>query len=309
MTAVVVAGEALVDLVTERDGRLRPLRGGSSLNVALGLGRLGVPTAYLGTISTDAFGQQLTDGLTAGGVELSLVRPVAAPTTLAVIHLDAARRASYGFYLEGTSAAALTTDALPALPTDALLHVSFGAIGAGHEPAGRALADLIEREAGRRLICLDPNLRPSAVGPDLGSYRARLEDLVTRCDVVKVSDEDLEQLHLDVEETAHRWARRGPAVVVVTRGPDGATVVTRDRSRQVPGETVEVVDTVGAGDAFTAGLLHALVAAGVHDRASLDDLDEARLTGAVRDAVAVAALTCTRAGADPPSAAELHGRT
>lgn len=305
-TAWIVAGESLVDLAVEADGRLRPTPGGSPYNVAIGLGRLEVPTGYLGPRSTDGFGVELTDRLVEAEVDLALAAEVDAPTTLAVVHLDAQGRASYGFYLEGTAAASLRSTDLPGLPAGAGLHVSFGAIGVRSAPSGSALVALVRRESGRRLVSLDPNLRPTAVGDDVGAYAAALDDLVTSCDVVKASDEDLAVLG-DPEEVAARWAASGPALVVITRGPDGATALTATGRHEVPGRHVEVIDTVGAGDAFTAGLLAALHDAGATDRESLVSLaaSPGALGTALDTAVAVAAITCTRPGSDPPTRAEL----
>lgn len=303
--AVVVAGEALVDLVPRGDA-LWPSAAGSPVNVAVGLGRLEVPTAFAGTVSTDGFGDLIATRLNDAGVALDLLNPVEAPTTLAVVHLDAEGRATYGFYLEGTSAGVLRTDMLPSLPDGAALHVSFGAIGPSHEPVGDALCRLLRREAGQRVVSLDPNVRTSAIG-DLGTTLARLEDAVDASDVVKISDEDLALLHpgTDPEVVAARWADGGPGLVVVTRGPDGAVAFAGSERLEVAGRRVAVVDTVGAGDAFTSGLLASLATTGLLDRERLRGADPAAIADAIEHAVGVAAITCTRAGADPPTAAEV----
>jgi len=308
---IVVAGEALVDLAP-RDGLLLPLPGGSPFNVAVGIGRLGRATSYLGALSTDAFGQRMADRLTAASVDLSLSPRVDAPTTLAVVHLDDRGRASYGFYLDGTAATLLGVDELPDLAEDATVHVSLGAVGFAHEPTGRALAGLLEQRTGRGLTSLDPNVRPLvfAQAGGVAAYAGIMDRVVAATDLVKVSDEDLEQLHphdVGWHAVARRWAASGPALVVVTRGPDGAVALTADgREVAVPGQRIEVVDTVGAGDAFTAGLLAWLDRSGVRDRAALAGSSEAALTAALTYAGRVAALTCTRAGADPPRHAEVE---
>lgn len=301
---VVVAGEALVDLIPSGDSLLRPTAAGSPLNVAVGLGRLGVAAAFVGTVSTDRFGDVLATRLDDAGVALDLVTPVDAPTTLAVVHLDDEGRASYGFYLTGTSAAALRTEVLPTLPDGAALHVSFGAIGPTHRPAGEALLDLLHREAGRRLVSLDPNVRPAALDAPTVD---RLERAVAVCDVVKASEEDLALLHPDTapEAVAARWADSGPALVVVTRGPDGAVAFGPSGRLEVPGRQVDVVDTVGAGDAFTSGLLAGAARLGLLDGAALRTAETDALQEVLEHAVRVSALTCTRPGADPPTAAEL----
>ena len=216
-TTVLVAGEALIDLAP-RDGLLEPLAGGSPYNVAVGLGRLGIPVGYLGTLSEDGFGRLLAARLQDAGVTLDLAPTTAAPTTLAVVHLDRAGQASYAFYLDGTSAVALDDTQLPDLPEGAAVHVSLGAVTLETAPSGLALRTLIERERGRRVISLDPNVRATMVA-DRDAYARRLDAVVAGVDLVKASDEDLDQLHPDDDpyEVASRWARSGPAVVVVTR--------------------------------------------------------------------------------------------
>ncbi|MCA1784309.1 MAG: carbohydrate kinase [Intrasporangiaceae bacterium] len=306
---IVVAGEALIDLAP-RGELLLPLPGGSPYNVAIGLARLGRAGEYLGRVSTDGFGQRLLQRLRDEGGGTRYVVATDEPTTLAVIHLDAQARASYGFYLQGTSTTGLTgddIDRLPGLPDAAPLHVSFGAITLD-DPAGEVLAGLIRTGAGHRVRTLDPNIRANVIA-DMPAYAPRMDRLVATCDLVKVSDEDLELLHPGVDplDTAARWAGSGPAWIVVTRGPDGA--VTFDASggrRHISGIEVEVVDTVGAGDAFTSGLLAALDRAGhLSSPDTLAAISGDGLDAAVRDAIRVAAITCTRAGSDPPTAAEL----
>jgi fructokinase len=303
---VVVAGEALIDLAP-RDGALVPLPGGSPYNVAVGLGRLGTPTAFLGHRSRDGFGQLLASRLEAAGVALDTTSPTDDPTTLAVVHLDDQGRASYGFYLDGTSAAGLREDELPDLDDALAVHLSLGAITLDTRPAGAAFAALVGRETGRRTVSLDPNVRPSVIA-DLAGYAGRLEAVIASCDLVKVSDEDLALLHPGEppHEVARRWVRSGPAVVVVTRGPDGALGLTAEGDEvEVAGQRVEVVDTVGAGDAFTSGLLDALAQRGRLVRDALRDLGVGDLRAALEAAVHVAAITCTRPGADPPRHDEL----
>jgi fructokinase len=306
---IVVAGEALVDLAP-RGEQLLPLPGGSPYNVGIGLGRLGVRTSYLGALSTDGFGNRLAHRLTAEDVAIDLAPRTDAPTTLAVVHLDADGRASYGFYLDGTSAVALDAQALPELPAGASLHVSLGAIGLTSAGTGRALARLITGPSSQRFTSLDPNVRPVVfdVAGGRQRYRAELDVAVGACDLVKVSDEDLETLAEDGDAMAlaRHWAERGPVAVVVTRGPDGAVVVRADRADiAVEGERVEVVDTVGAGDAFTSGLLAWLDEHDLADRERLAALDDASWATALRFARTVAAITCTRAGSDPPRRDEL----
>jgi fructokinase len=308
--SIVVAGEALVDLAP-RDGLLLPLPGGSPYNVAVGLGRLGVRTHYLGGLSRDAFGTRMVDRLRADDVDVDLAPMSEAPTTLAVVHLDDEGRASYGFYLEGTAAAELEEDHVPPLPDGASLHVSLGAIGLGHAPTGTTLTSLLEHARGERLTSLDPNVRPSVfeAAGGVASYASLMDGLVAGLDLVKVSDEDLLLLHPDASDAldvARDWARSGPALVVVTRGPDGAVALRADGDDvEVAGERVDVVDTVGAGDAFTSGLLAWLDRHERRSHEALGAMTSEALTAALTYARRVAAITCTRAGSDPPRAAEV----
>ncbi len=307
---IVVAGEALIDLAP-RDGLLAPLPGGSPYNVAVGLGRLETAPAYLGGLSTDAFGQRLAARLEDDGVDVSRAPRYDEPTTLAVVHLDDAGRASYGFYLHGTAAAVLDRADVAALPDGAALHVSLGAIGLGHHPTGHTLTRLLEQAAGGRFTSLDPNVRPNVFGEVGGrdDYAARLERLLPSLDLVKVSDEDIALLRPEASdplEVARGWAGLGPALVVVTRGADGAVAVRPDGDDiEVPGERIEVVDTVGAGDAFTSGLLAWCERSALLDADALRAADAAVVTDALRAAVHLAAVTCTRAGGDPPRLDEL----
>lgn len=303
---IVVAGEALVDLAP-RGELLLPMPGGSPYNVAVGLGRLACEVGYLGGLSSDGFGQVLADRLRAEGADLGLVAWTDAPTTLAVVHLDEQGRAGYGFYLDGTSAASLEEEQLQPLPDGAALHVSMGAIGLQHVPTGRTLMSLMEDEGVRRFVSFDPNVRPSAVD-DVEDYAALVDGLVGSLTLVKVSDEDLELLHPDRDplEVAQDWAHAGPALVVVTRGADGAVALrSTGEPVGVPGQPVEVVDTVGAGDAFTSGLLAWLDQHDALSDTALRALDDRAIATALTYARHVAAITCTRAGADPPRAEEL----
>jgi fructokinase len=310
---VVVAGEALVDLVPEPDGRLRPLPGGSPFNVAVGLGRLGVTTGLLGALSRDAFGDLLAERLDASGVRVLPSRRTALPTTLALVHLDAEGHAAYSFYLDGTSATSLEADDIAVaareepVVRDAALHVSLGAVTLASPGTGQLLAGLLADGSERPLVSLDPNVRPARLD-DLDAERKALDAAVAAVDLVKVSDTDLLTLAPDRDPlaVAGEWARSGPALVVVTRGADGATVVRAEGGTlTVASLPVDVVDTVGAGDAFTSGLLAALDEHGLLERSALRAADASTLRTVLAFAARVAALTCTRRGADPPQRDEV----
>lgn len=303
---ITVVGEALIDLTpVDRDEQeLVPVPGGSPYNVAIASARLGVPTAFLGALSNDAFGQRLARRLTEEGVDTDAAPRSEAPTTLAVVHLDPQGRATYDFYLDSTAAVGLTAEQVD-LPEDTgIVHVSCGAVTLAHEPAGQALRSALTRADGA-LRSFDPNVRPAFVH-DHDDYVRLVEETVATCDLVKVSDEDLGWCYPDepVEGVARRWRESGPALIVVTGGPVGAVAYGSDRA-EVPAPLVDVVDTIGAGDSFAAALLAWLDRRGAADRGAIAALDRAALTEALRFAVRAAAVTCTRRGADPPRSSDL----
>jgi fructokinase len=300
---IVVAGEALVDVVLDRDGGLAGHPGGGPYNVARTVGRLGRPVAYLGRISTDAFGGRLRRELEADGVGLETVVPTDAPTTLALAEIGEGGSARYRFYSAETSAPGLTLDAAAAvMPADAAAFC-VGTLGLVLEPMASTLEALVGRVGDDTLVALDPNCRPTVIR-DPAAYRLRIRRLLARSDVIKASDDDLEWLDpgADPADAARAMVAQDGAVALVTRGPKGALVVTRDEIVEIEAPRVDVVDTIGAGDAFMGAFLARWSARGL-GRADLGRRDE--VVGAARYAAAVAADTCTRAGADPPRAAEM----
>jgi len=311
---IVVAGESLVDLVPDGAGGVRALPGGSPFNVAVGLGRLGVPTALLGLLSEDEHGALLAARLADAWVRPLPAARTARPTTLAAVHLDDAGHASYTFSLDGTSATGMGPDDLAVAVSEvpdaatAPLHVSLGAVTLTAPGTGALLAAMLADTASRPFVSLDPNVRPAVIG-DMAAERTAIARAVATVDLVKVSDDDLRALHPDRDPlaVAGEWARSGPALVVVTRGGEGATAVRgADGTLTVASLPVDVVDTVGAGDAFTSGLLAALDDRGMLDRAALRDADADALREVLAFASRVAAVTCTRQGADPPRRDELR---
>lgn len=299
---IVVAGEALVDLVLGDTGELTSHPGGGPFNAARAIGRLEQPVAYLGPISTDRFGARLRRELAADGVRLDSVVETADPTTLALAEVDAGGSASYRFYVEGTSAPGLSLrDAERALPGMGVLYL--GTLGLVFEPMATTLEQLVGRVSEQTLVALDPNCRPSAI-PDPAGYRERLARMLARTDVVKASEEDLawlepERAPIDAARALLRW---GPGVALVTRGAAGAFVVTPTDAVDVTAPPVTVVDTIGAGDAFGGGFL-AWWRGQDLGRADLGQLDA--VIEATQFACRVAAITCERPGAEPPRLAEL----
>ena len=301
---IVVGGEALVDLV-EDDGLLSPVPGGGPFNTAIALGRLGVTAAYLGTLSRDAYGSLLARLLAEAGVDMSLVRWSDAPTPLAVVQRHDDGEASYTFYVTGTSLADLPPEAVPSLPDHAsAIHV--GTLGLAVDPPAAAYEALLDREAQRRTIVLDPNVRPAVFGDQI-LYRARFERLTRLADVVKLSVHDAAWIYPELEPAAvtERILGFGPRLVAITMGTLGASAASSEGQAYVPAVPVAVVDTVGAGDVFGAALLAALVERDALKQAPTRPLDHSLLKEAVEYAVTAAAITCTRRGADAPSRAEL----
>lgn len=301
---IVVAGEALIDLIVDPDGALRAVPGGGPYNCARTIARLGQATTFVARISTDRFGQMLLANLEADGVNVDRVVTTGDSSTLAVAELDARGTATYHFYLEGTSAAGLTdADAADVLaPEVAALHL--GTLGLVLEPTGTTIERLVHAASPSVLVMLDPNCRPSATR-DAAAYRARIARIAGRADVVKVSEDDLR--FLDPEGTpdgaVDRMLELGVPVVLRTDGGQVVEVRTTTGRVSVPVPPVDVVDTVGAGDAFGGGFLAAWVAAG-RGRAELRSMDQ--VLEAVTFAVRVAGATCARAGADPPTLTELQ---
>ena len=308
MTTIVVAGEALSDRVIRADGSVIETPGGGPYNSARAIARVGVPVRYVGRLSSDASGQRLRDGLAADGVDLTHVVDTDDPTTTAVATLDGAGTARYDFQLDGTSAPGLTLDAVLAtgLRPETIDVLQVGTLGLVMEPSGTTMEALVRAVPASTLVMLDPNARPSAT-EDPAAYRARIARLADRADVIKVSTDDLRFLDVAGDETAALGRLvTGGAIVLVTDGGGSVEIVTAAERRTMPVPSVEVVDTVGAGDAFGGGFLAAWVQAG-HDRADLAILDE--VEAAVRFAITVAAITCTRPGAQPPTRAEVMAWT
>ncbi|MFJ9561863.1 carbohydrate kinase [Streptomyces fuscichromogenes] len=299
---IVVAGEALIDLVPQGTGALaalQPALGGGPYNTAVALGRLGSPTAFCSRVSADAFGTALLDGLRQAGVDVSLVERGPEPTTLAAATIGPQGSASYSFYVEGTADRLFTAPAgLPATTRA----VSFGTLSLVLEPGASAYEELMREAAGQGLFtALDPNIRAGLIA-DPDAYRARFKSWLPSVTLLKLSEEDA----LWLGGTPHEWLSAGPSAVVITHGGDGLSAFTRDGTvYAVPGEKVAVVDTIGAGDTVNAALLHGLAARDALSAEALLGLGADGWTSLLRFAARAAAITCSRAGAEPPYAAEL----
>ena len=307
--AVVVAGDALIDLTPTLTVRgelaYKPHPGGSCLNVAVGLGRLGVPTAFLARLSRDAFGQMLRAQLADAGVQPTHFVDTDDLTTLAAVHLRGGQ-ATYSFHAQQTADRGLLPEHLTPLPPGAALHV--GSIALVLEPVASTIEWLLRREAGRRVVSLDPNVRPGLIA-DRVAYIDRFEGWMRLVDILKVSEEDLAWLYprLSVTEAMRVWHTAGIPLVVVTHGEHGAVASTPLGSVAVEAPKVAVVDTVGAGDAFMSGALTHLYERGFLSREALRSLSAPQLEEMLQTACLAAADTCTRAGADPPRRRDLYG--
>lgn len=299
-----VIGEALIDVVHRADGDVSEHPGGSPANVAIGLGRLGRGVDLLTWFGKDAHGRMITSHLEASAVTVVPGSDSARRTSVATAHLGPDGGATYSFDLSWEVPAHWVS------PAPAPLVVHTGSIAGVLEPGGPDVANILAAHRQSATITYDPNLRPSLMPPPSVTGPV-VDELVALADVVKVSDEDIAWLlpGADPIEVARTWAAAGPALVVVTRGGEGATAITARGLRvDVAAPSVTVADTVGAGDSFMGGLIDGLWSAdllGAHKRPALGRIDEATVRAVVERCARIAAITVSRPGADPPTAAEL----
>ncbi|MDJ0345772.1 carbohydrate kinase [Streptomyces sp. H10-C2] len=318
-----VIGEALTDIITGPDGSRRCCPGGSPANVALGLARLGHPVRLATRMGRDPFGQVLQTHLGRSGVVLTEGSVSDVPTSTATARLDAVGAADYTFDITWQ----LPARAIESARTGATGHLHTGSIATALAPGADQVLAAIESARDAATVSYDPNLRPVLLGKP-GDERPRVEHLVSVSDVVKASQEDMAWLYpgQDIHEVALRWSRSGPSLVVLTFGADGSEVWWRQGRHAMPAPSIEVIDTVGAGDAFMSGLISGLLRAGLlgagriagepgespprtrlHSAASSTHLHQDVLR-ALRLATRAAALTCTGEGADPPTRADMKER-
>ncbi len=299
---IAVVGEALIDAHLEGD-LIRPYPGGGPFNTAIALARLGAPTCFVGSVSRDRLGRLLEQTLHAAGVETGSVVRVDAPTPIAIVD-TASGEPTYSFYLEGTAHSILGSQ-LPELPAEVTtLHV--GTLALATDPPGAEIAELAEREARTRALVVDPNVRPAVI-EDRDAYLSRFERLASVADLVKLSVSDIAWLYpgIGTGEAAAQLLGRGAGCVAVTHGPAGAEAWTGSASAMAAAPRVTVVDTVGAGDAFGAGLLAWLWRSDRSAR-SLASLGAGELGEALGYAIAVAAAQCTRPSAWGPTQADVE---
>ncbi len=310
---IVVSGEALMDVFAAGDTptglQLDARIGGSPLNVAIGLARLAQPVAFFGALSSGFLGDRLLAALRTEGVRTDCTVRIDAPTTLGLVGLDARGVPNYAFYGEAAADRLLPLAALAQVPPAQAYH--FGSYAMVVEPVAATQRALVEREStssASSVIAYDPNIRLN-VEPNLSRWRKTLEWMLPHTHLLKVSDEDLGLLYpgTEVEQLAATWLAAGVALVVVTRGAQGAWAWTAAHPIAAAPMPAQVIDTVGAGDTFQAALLTALAERGLLTRDALRALSAEALDDVLRFATQAAAITCSRRGADLPRRAELPG--
>lgn len=301
---IVCCGEALIDMIPQRykgKDMLRPVEGGAIYNTSLALGRLGCSCALFSGISNDAFGDQLIRKLHASGVDTSLIARSDRLTTLAFVNLVNGH-ASYTFYDDNSAGRMLSDNDSPTLSHE-VSALYFGGISLINNPAADTYLAIAQREAEKRVIVFDPNIRPDFIANDK-DYRARIEAFFDIADIIKMSDEDLEWFDNTPGNLTAKFLRIGrpdTALRILTKGGDGAMgILPNGDICSVSAKRVEVVDTVGAGDTFNAGVMAYLHEQGLLNKNRIGQLSKENTTQALRYGAAVAAVTVQHAGAEAP---------
>ncbi|MYZ36465.1 MULTISPECIES: carbohydrate kinase [unclassified Streptomyces] len=301
---ITVLGECVADAFTELPDTfgellLRVLPGGGPANTAVALARLGTPARFLSRLSDDVFGRLFRAHLEASGVDLSCAIAAAEPSTLAVAELDARGQAVYSFHAQNTADWQWTPQELAAVDLSDTACVHTGSLALVRAPGAAVVEEFLAAASSHATVSIDPNVRPLLVDPQV--YQERLTRWCALADILRLSEDDLTLLLPDTrpQQACDIWHAAGARLVVITRGADGALASLDGERLQLPAVTTPVVDTVGAGDSFTAGLLHHLGARGLLGGRlaglRLDDVAEA-----CRFAARVAALTCSVTGPNPP---------
>jgi fructokinase len=303
---ILVCGEALIDLVPDDSSGVRftAVPGGSPANAAVALARLGIPTALLARLSADSFGRRLRAHLESNGVDLSMAVAASEASSLAIVDLDERGGASYRFDIAGRADWQWGDAEFPGRLPDGVVAVHAGSLALALPPGGAALERFLVRSKAVSTICIDPNVRPS-LGGSVDELRADVTRWAGIADILKASADDVASLYPGEgpRDVAARWQAMGAAVAIVTLGSAGVLAVTRDGTVQLPAPPTTVVDTVAAGDTFTAGLL-----AHLHDAGLLGgrlSVAPGQLRAALEYGMKAAAVTCGRVGADPPYRHEL----
>jgi fructokinase len=305
---ILVCGEALVDFFVfeAKSGNLKTeaVLGGSPLNVAVALSRLGQKAAFCGGLSSDYFGRALQDRLVRERVDLSYCVHSDRLTTISVVATDASGHPTYAFHGEGKADRQVTEADLPANLPDDIAAITFGSYTLVVPPVADAYLALAQREAPHRVISIDPNLRPT-VTPDMTEWRQRFYPFLALADIVKASEEDIEIAYgkdAKIHDIARSWLEVGASLVLVTRGAKGAIGFLKNGEEVVvPGRQIKPVDTVGAGDTFHAALVADLARSNCLSKSGLKTLTAGELRRTMNYAIAASSITCTRQGADLPT--------
>jgi len=308
---ILVCGEALIDLFVTRPGRsemsVRAVAGGSPFNVAVGLARLGVRTAFLSGISRDPFGAFLVDRLAREGVDGGFLVRTDRPSTISIVATADDGQPNYAFHGDSAADRSLQLTHLPSTLPDDIQALTFGSYSMAVEPVGTTFAALARREHGRRVISVDANVRPTVVS-DMQSWTVAAERFYRTATMIKASDEDVRVAwagRVSIADAASYWLECGARLVVVTEGAKGATAFSAAGSVSVPGRSVVVRDTVGAGDTFHAALLAQLAKTDRLHPDAVAALDPSAIRELLAYGTAAAAITVSRDGADLPTAADI----
>jgi fructokinase len=305
---ILCCGEALIDMLPRKseagEPAFAPYAGGAVFNTAIALGRLEAAPGFFCGLSSDLFGELLVKTLDDARVSTALAPRPDNPTTLAFVRLQDGH-ATYTFYDENTALTSLRADHLPKL-SHAVEAMFFGGISLAEGPSAEAFEAFMTREAPERMTMIDPNIRPSFI-KDRDAYVARIRHMMRIADIVKLSDEDLAWLEGDgaIADLAQQLIARGTKLVLITEGAKGATAFSATQEIFVPSQKVNVVDTVGAGDTFNAGVLYALQQGGLLTKDAIASLSDEAITQALQMGARCAAITVSRAGANPPRLSEL----
>lgn len=302
---ILCCGEALIDMIpkptSSGETGFVPYSGGAIFNTAIALGRLDVPTGIMSGISTDRFGQQLADDLANSNVDTRYAIRSERPTTLAFVQLKDGH-AEYSFFDENSAGRMISPSDLPQVP-DVVTALFAGGISLACEPGAETYLQFLQKESGNRLVMMDPNIRPGFI-ENADRYRTRLKSVLALTDIVKISDEDLDWLIPDGTSLAEKIQtihNSGPSLVVLTKGRDGAVAYPGDnREIAVPAKRVDVVDTVGAGDTFNAGILAKLHSMQMLGKSAITSLSDEAIASVLEHAAKVASVTVSRSGANPP---------
>ena len=309
---ILCCGEALIDFIAMLDGlSYRPCPGGSILNIAVGLGRMQVPVGFLSQLSTDMFGDLLTNYLIQNDVNLEFCPRIDGPTTLAFVSLPqvTSEEPQFAFYANGAVDRSMTTDDLPVQFGNDVIAMHFGSISLVLEPGATALEALMKRESRRRVLTLDPNVRPAVIS-NVKKYRQRFSDWVSLVDILRLSQVDMEYLYPEksIEELLPEWFGVGIGLVILTQGVKGSYgYLPNGINVFVPAKNIVVKDTIGAGDTFfSAALAYLFDHEKLSHRSLVSEMTAGELKACLTFATKAAAINCTREGADPPYKNEMY---